>query len=141
MASYSYKELCYQIPEYINKAFVDEFKREPDGDPGYDGDCWTLAAMYVEDLIKQRDELLEALEDLHKGYVFVLEAGRDRIMDLGGQCDPVDVMEIGDPRLARARAVIAKAKGGAVNHFTDAAKMVPYGSRCLPVRGLFDEDA
>lgn len=68
---------------------------------------------YFSKLKWQRDELLEALEDLYKGYVFVLEAGRDRIMDLGGQCDPVDVMEIGYPRLASARAVISKAKGGA----------------------------
>ena len=37
----------------------------------------------INELTNQRDELLEALEDLYNGYVFVLEAGRDRIMDLG----------------------------------------------------------
>ena len=70
-------------------------------------------AKEIAEMRMQRDELLEALDDLYKGYVFVLVAGRDRIIDLGGQCDPVDVMEIGDPRLASARAVINKVKGGA----------------------------
>lgn len=101
MASYSYKELCCQIPERINKAFVNEFKREPDGDPGYNGDCWTLAAMYVEDLTKQRDELLAALELAlgSHGQLLLSDPPQDK-----WRFNRVD--EIG-------RAAIAKVKGGA----------------------------
>lgn len=118
MAYYSYKELCYQIPEYINKAFVDEFNREPDGDPGYDGDYWTLAAMYVEDLIKQRDELLEALEAF-SNYIHAEQCSTDGPVHYSdGQLTALAIM---------ARKAIYKAKSGAVNHFPDAAKMVPGG--------------
>lgn len=64
-------------------------------------------------VVEQHDELLAALETLYRDYVQVMEAGRDRIMYLGGHCDPIDVMERGDPRLIDARKAIAKAKGGA----------------------------
>lgn len=47
--------------------------------------------------------------DLQTAYVRLLEAGRDRIMDLGGECDPVDVMEAADPWLSRARRELAAA--------------------------------
>ena len=43
---------------------------------------------------------------LYTAYVSCLETGRDRILDLGGDCDSVDVMEKGDPALRRARAII-----------------------------------
>ena len=117
MASYSYKELCYQIPEYINKAFVDEFKREPDGDPGYDGDYWTLAAMYVEDLIKQRDELLAALQ----GMIDIASDSQGVAgYHLNGEVAEWDEFE----ELQAACGAIAKAKVSAVNHFPGATKMV-----------------
>ena|ERR1700761_3547849 len=45
-----------------------------------------------------------ALRDLYLAYVRLLEAGRDRIRDLGGECDAVDVMERDDPALIRARS-------------------------------------
>lgn len=47
------------------------------------------------------------LKALYRAYVGLLQIGRDRITDLGGTCDPVDVMENGDPALVRARAAIA----------------------------------
>lgn len=50
---------------------------------------------------------LEALKDLYRGYVNTLNNGRDRILSLGGQCDPVDKMEASDPWLISARAAIA----------------------------------
>lgn len=56
------------------------------------------------------DELLKALKDLSRAYVRLLESGRDRIMALGGDCDPVDVMERGDPYLANAKEAIARAE-------------------------------
>lgn len=56
------------------------------------------------------NDTISALRDLYKAYVRLLENGRDRIVALGGQCDPVDVMERGDPYLRAARDAIAKAK-------------------------------
>lgn len=57
--------------------------------------------------------LREALQDLIRAYVRALENGRDRIVMLGGQCDPVDVMERDDPSLRQAKAALAQpAEGG-----------------------------
>lgn len=49
---------------------------------------------------------LAALKALYHAYVRLLESGRDRIIDLGGTCDPVDVMEVNDVDLQAARHVI-----------------------------------
>lgn len=49
----------------------------------------------------------KALRDLYKAYMRLLEAGMDRITSLGGDCDPVDVMEAGDPALIAARRTLA----------------------------------
>lgn len=49
---------------------------------------------------------LAALKALYHAYVRLLESGRDRIIDLGGTCDPVDVMEANDVDLQAARRVI-----------------------------------
>jgi hypothetical protein len=49
-----------------------------------------------------RDEL----KRLYAAYVRLLEVGRDRIIAAGGTCDPVDVMENGDPALKRVRAYL-----------------------------------
>ncbi|PZR93567.1 MAG: hypothetical protein DI537_10660 [Stutzerimonas stutzeri] len=46
-----------------------------------------------------RDEL----KRLYAAYVRLIEIGRERIIAAGGTCDPVDVMEDGDPALARVR--------------------------------------
>ncbi|KOQ76096.1 hypothetical protein ABW45_12385 [Stenotrophomonas maltophilia] len=43
---------------------------------------------------------------LYRAYVCLLESGRDRIRDLGGTCDPVDVMEANDVDLQAARRVL-----------------------------------
>ncbi len=52
-------------------------------------------------------EALSELRRLYRAYVSLLETGRDRLMDRGVTCDPVDVMETGDPALVSARATIA----------------------------------
>lgn len=57
MAYYSYKDVCYSIPEHIEDKFIKEYEREPDGDPNYDGDYWTLASMWIEDLTSKISEL------------------------------------------------------------------------------------
>lgn len=63
-------------------------------------------------LIAAAPELLEELNQMIRAYVRLLEAGRDRIRDLGGECDGIDKMEADDPNLRAAKAVIAKATGG-----------------------------
>ena len=60
-------------------------------------------------LIAAAPELLAELKNLHRAYVNLLESGRDRIVALGGDCDPVDRMEQDDPHLRAAKAAIAKA--------------------------------
>lgn len=62
-------------------------------------------------LIAAAPDLLSELKRLARAYVSLMEAGRDRIIQLGGDCDPVDVMEAGNPYLRDAKAVIAKAEG------------------------------
>ncbi|MBD3684148.1 hypothetical protein H3005_20045 [Stenotrophomonas sp. Br8] len=49
---------------------------------------------------------LAEFKALYRAYVLLLESGRDRIIDLGGTCDPVDVMEANDIDLQAARRVI-----------------------------------
>lgn len=55
------------------------------------------------------ERLRAALQDLARAYVNLLEAGMDRIISLGGDCDPVDVMERGDPYLRKAREALRPA--------------------------------
>jgi len=60
-------------------------------------------------LISAAPELLNELKSLYRAYVRLLEAGHDRILSLGGDCDPVDKMESEDQNLRSAQAAIAKA--------------------------------
>lgn len=62
-------------------------------------------------LMAAAPELLQALKEMNRAYVRLLESGRDRIIDAGGTCDPVDVMEANSPDLKAARIVIKKAEG------------------------------
>lgn len=59
-------------------------------------------------LLAERDALREALKNLIRGYVYTLEGGRDMILSLGGQCDPVEIMEAIDPYLRAARAALSQ---------------------------------
>lgn len=64
-------------------------------------------------LVAAAPAMLAELKSLSRAYVSLMEAGRDRIVMLGGDCDPVDKMEEGDPNLRSARATIAIATGAA----------------------------
>lgn len=64
-------------------------------------------------LIAAAPELLDQLKKLRRAYVSLLESGRDRIINLGGTCDPVDVMEANDPNLRDVAQIISKATGSA----------------------------
>lgn len=61
-------------------------------------------------LLVAAPNLLDALKELRRAYVNLLESGRDHIVSLGGQCDDVTTMEAADPFLSRAVAAIAKAE-------------------------------
>ena len=54
-----------------------------------------------------RRDAENAVRRLYRGYVNSMESARDRIVGLGGTCDPLDVMELSDPYLQRARDDIA----------------------------------
>lgn len=55
-----------------------------------------------------RIEALEAAgRKMARAYVSLIESARDRITDLGGTCDPVDVMEAADPSLNEFKSVLA----------------------------------
>ena len=76
------------------------------------GTCHCAAAPAPQPVHQgERAELVEAFGKLYKKYVNLLESGRDRILDLGGSCDPVDVMEMSDPELRDARTALSKYKG------------------------------
>lgn len=62
-------------------------------------------------LIASSPQLYEELDNMCRAYVRLLEVGRDRISDLGGQCDPLDVMESQDHYLKWARAALKAARG------------------------------
>ena len=59
-------------------------------------------------LIAAAPELLDELRKLRRAYVNLLEGGRDRILQLGGDCDPLDAMASSDPYLRSAAAAIDK---------------------------------
>jgi hypothetical protein len=58
------------------------------------------------DLDRTKGDARCALKSLYHAYVTLLEAGRDRITSMGGNCDSVEKMETGDPALIQARSVI-----------------------------------
>lgn len=62
-------------------------------------------------LREQRDALLAAAKEFKCGYVRLLEAGRDRIRDLGGECDGIDVMVANDIELIAIDKVITLVEG------------------------------
>lgn len=67
----------------------------------------------IDVLVADKDaeikRLRGALQMMIRAYVNLLECGRDRIIDLGGQCDPVDVMEATTPELIAARDALQEA--------------------------------
>lgn len=62
-------------------------------------------------LIATAPDLLEELKFLRRAYVNMLEGGRDRILELGGQCDDVATMVAADQNMRSSGAAIAKATG------------------------------
>lgn len=71
-----------------------------------------IADLQAENKLLKSDkrELVEALEKMNKAYVSLLETGRDRIVDCGGDCDTVERMEASSPYLRASKAAISKHK-------------------------------
>ena len=61
----------------------------------------------LSDHIKREMMLRNALNKMNRAYVTLIENARDRIITLGGDCDPVDVMERADPNLLESREALA----------------------------------
>ena len=77
------------------------------------GEGEDLATALIQRAFAEREaDLVGALRRLYRGYVITLESGRDRITFLGGECDPVERMENGDPFLIEARAALKSREAG-----------------------------
>lgn len=55
-----------------------------------------------------KESAIAKLRDMDRQYVLLMENGRDRIVFLGGDCDPLDMMERGSPVLIALRKFIAE---------------------------------
>jgi len=71
-----------------------------------------LAAAIAD--MESKEKLVYAMKNLDRAYVSLLEAGRDRIISLGGDCDAVSKMEASSPELRAARESISAAMKGEV---------------------------
>lgn len=67
---------------------------------------------FIVKAVNNHEALVKALKKLSLAYVSLMEIGRDRIVALGGSCDPVEVMEAGDPSLREIRDVLASVDVG-----------------------------
>lgn len=67
-----------------------------------------LAESQLAEATRRLGEVEGAARRLRSDYVRMLETARDRIRDLGGECDPVDVMERADPALRAFDAALQK---------------------------------
>lgn len=66
---------------------------------------------YRQQLLRSAPALIACAEQLKKmdvAYMRLLENGRDRILLLGGKCDPLDVMERNDVDLREAREALRR---------------------------------
>mgnify|MGYP000280030960 CR=1 FL=1 len=58
MAYYSYKDVLYNIPQHIIEKYEADEDIEYEGEANYNGDGWSVTALYIEYLenrIKQLD--------------------------------------------------------------------------------------
>ena len=63
--------------------------------------------------IEKKDRLMEDLADLVKAYERLLETGRDRIIENGGECDSVEDMIRCSPQLRFAKAELLEGTSNA----------------------------
>ncbi len=63
-------------------------------------------------ILESREALRAALQGLSRAYINLLEAGKDRIESLGGDCDSVPMMEASCAELRVAKEALTLAKEG-----------------------------
>jgi len=85
-------------------------------------------------------KLATELRDLIKHYVRLLEIGRDRIVELGGDCDPVDVMERSDPHLTVARRALAEYDTAKDSPAGEPVAWMQVDGRSVTKSKIFDSD-
>ncbi|HHA2776621.1 TPA: hypothetical protein ACOD90_000911 [Stenotrophomonas maltophilia] len=97
------------IPEWFELVIRDVCELDPEDPDAADTVCIRMLDLR---LIMERHAPpaqavdLDDFKALYRAYVRLLESGRDRIIDLGGTCDPVDAMEANDVDLQAARRVM-----------------------------------
>lgn len=62
MAYYTYKEVVHQIPQEYRDKFKEEYSKEPDDDPNYNGDDWLLTALWIKDLQGKIEDMEKDVE-------------------------------------------------------------------------------
>jgi hypothetical protein len=83
-----------------------------DSDGGVSSETTRMVkASDFEALLAERDALRDELKSLIRGYGNTLDSAYDRIIFLGGQCDPVSVMIENDIHLRSARNTLAALQG------------------------------
>lgn len=99
-------DTIYIAPDHEHRPYRDQWFqiRGLDTDLAYvRADISVAHCKQIEDQKAEIARLRQATKDLMRAYVNLMETGRDRIIESGGQCDPVDVMERRDPYLRQAR--------------------------------------
>jgi len=82
MAAYSYKDVCYNIPQIYEERFEGKHCCEFDANANYDGDYWIVTGEYIEDLEK-RIKQYQALENLDGGEAIekLLELNKKQVWE------------------------------------------------------------
>lgn len=99
----------------------------------------TRLRQQVATLTEQRDAAMEALRKMNRAYVSLMENGRNRIVMLGGECDPVDVMERADPALIEAKKTLAAIQSGEQQRSQAAQDVLAERRRQVEVEGWTPE--
>ena len=82
MSVYSYKDVCYNIPQIYKDRFEEKHSREFKGGADCNGDYWIVTGEYIEDLEKRINQY-QALENLDGGEAIekLLELNKTQVWE------------------------------------------------------------
>lgn len=63
MANYTYKNVCYDVPQKYIEEFEEKHGREFDDDPNYNGDYWIVVGNWIKDLLSENEQLRKQLAE------------------------------------------------------------------------------